>query len=100
DVGFTGTVFNPGGTRATVHSINDNTTLAGWTAGAGYEWKPCCESNWSIKVEYMYYDFGSVDTFCCDDNVNHFNINNSDLTFHTVKVGFNYFFRPASAPLK
>ena len=31
---------------------------AGWTAGAGAEWM--FAANWSAKVEYLYYDLGSV----------------------------------------
>jgi outer membrane immunogenic protein len=35
-----------------------STTRAGWTAGAGGEWK--FNSNWSAKVEYLYVDLGTV----------------------------------------
>jgi outer membrane immunogenic protein len=35
-----------------------NNTLAGWTAGGGVEW--LFYPNWSLKVEYLYYDLGSV----------------------------------------
>jgi outer membrane immunogenic protein len=33
-------------------------TLVGWTAGGGVEWM--FHPNWSVKVEYLYYDLGSV----------------------------------------
>ena len=33
-------------------------TLAGWTAGGGVEW--LFYPNWSLKVEYLYYDLGHV----------------------------------------
>jgi outer membrane immunogenic protein len=33
-------------------------TLAGWTAGGGVEW--LFAPNWSLKVEYLYYDLGRV----------------------------------------
>ena len=33
-------------------------TLVGWTAGAGVEWM--FHPNWSARVEYLYYDLGSV----------------------------------------
>jgi len=33
-----------------------NQTLAGWTAGGGVEW--LFAPNWSLKVEYLYYDLG------------------------------------------
>jgi outer membrane immunogenic protein len=35
-----------------------NHWLAGWTAGGGLEW--LFAPNWSVKVEYLYYDLGSV----------------------------------------
>ena len=35
-----------------------NKTLAGWTAGGGVEW--LISPNWSLKVEYLYYDLGRV----------------------------------------
>jgi outer membrane immunogenic protein len=33
-------------------------TLAGWTAGGGLEW--LFSPNWSLKVEYLFYDLGHV----------------------------------------
>ena len=33
-------------------------TRAGWTAGGNFEWM--VHSNWSAKIEYLYYDLGSV----------------------------------------
>jgi outer membrane immunogenic protein len=33
-------------------------TRAGWTAGAGFEWK--FFPSWSAKLEYLHYDLGSV----------------------------------------
>ncbi|MBI1201975.1 MAG: outer membrane beta-barrel protein [Rhodopseudomonas sp.] len=32
--------------------------LAGWTLGGGFEWM--LPANWSAKVEYLYYDLGTV----------------------------------------
>ncbi|MGD9632807.1 MAG: outer membrane protein [Pirellulales bacterium] len=37
---------------------NYSDTRVGWTAGAGLEWM--FWPNWSTKVEYLYYDLGSV----------------------------------------
>jgi outer membrane immunogenic protein len=37
---------------------NFDKTLAGWTAGGGVEW--LFYPNWSLKVEYLYYDLGHV----------------------------------------
>jgi outer membrane immunogenic protein len=43
--------FFPGASSGTF-----NNTLAGWTAGGGVEW--LFLPNWSLKVEYLYYDLG------------------------------------------
>jgi hypothetical protein len=56
--------------------------------------------NWSLKIEYLHFDFGNLDEHCCNDHVNNFKLFNNDLTVDTVKLGFNYFFHPAPAPLK
>jgi outer membrane immunogenic protein len=51
---FPGNCLGPGG--ATFGSTSN--TLFGWTAGVGGEWM--FAPNWSAKVEYLYYDLGSV----------------------------------------
>jgi outer membrane immunogenic protein len=38
-----------------------NETRVGWTAGGGLEWM--FMPNWSLKVEYLYYDLGTVTWF-------------------------------------
>ncbi len=38
--------------------MNYSNTQVGWTAGGGLEWM--FWPNWSAKVEYLYYDLGSV----------------------------------------
>jgi len=39
-------------------SGNISTTRVGWTAGGGVEWM--LGQNWSAKLEYLYYDLGTV----------------------------------------
>ncbi len=39
-------------------AVNYSNTQVGWTAGGGLEWM--FWPNWSAKVEYLYYDLGSV----------------------------------------
>jgi len=58
-------------------------TRIGWTLGAGYEY--AITSNWTVKAEYSYYNFGTrtlgpiyVGTLRSDG--------------HTVKLGVNYLF--------
>jgi len=43
-------------TNTVAGSIADN--RAGYTVGAGAEWKPA--QKWSVKAEYLYYDLGSA----------------------------------------
>ena len=88
---------------------NNNNTLTGWTVGGGVEWK--VSPAWSIKVEYLHFDFSNFNNNCCNDPMyqaalaagySYNNLNNhSDLQVDTVKLGFNYFWNPAPpAPLK
>jgi len=58
----------------------DNTHL-GWTLGAGAEWM--VQPNWSVKLEYLYTDYGSETYFGVP----------VDAQVSTVKLGLNYFFR-------
>ncbi len=39
-------------------AVNFSNTQVGWTAGGGLEWM--FMPNWSAKVEYLYYDLGTV----------------------------------------
>ncbi|MEK4034732.1 outer membrane beta-barrel protein [Methylocystis sp. IM3] len=43
---------------ASFGSVNFSNTQVGWTAGGGLEWM--FMPNWSAKVEYLYYDLGTV----------------------------------------
>lgn len=42
------------------HSVMSR-TLVGWTAGAGVEWM--FASNWSAKLDYLYYDLGRMQMY-------------------------------------
>ncbi|PWB82664.1 MAG: porin family protein [Methylocystaceae bacterium] len=79
-------------------------TRVGWTAGGGLEW--LFLPNWSAKVEYLYYDLGSVTTNFAFPQVD----NSSGLSAsfggqsttrfngHIVRAGVNYHFNLFSAP--
>jgi opacity protein-like surface antigen len=97
DVNISGTFTDATGV-ATGFSRDSNTTLAGFTVGGGFE--HLLNPNWSMKLEYMFYEFGAPDTRCCNDGLNNFRITNNDLTVHTFKLGFNYFFHSTPVPLK
>jgi outer membrane immunogenic protein len=63
----------------------DKKTQMGWTAGAGVEY--ALWSNWSVKGEYLYMDFGKLgcDTACGAGN-------NVAYTTHMIRLGANYRF--------
>jgi outer membrane immunogenic protein len=44
-------------TDGTTYAGSASTTRTGWTAGGGVEWNVA--TNWSLKLEYLYLDFGS-----------------------------------------
>lgn len=50
---YSGNTFGPA-----FGAANFSNTQVGWTAGGGLEWM--FWPNWSAKVEYLYYDLGSV----------------------------------------
>lgn len=68
----------------------NNNNGSGWTLGAGLEYM--FAPNWSAKVEYQYYNFGS-DTLLAPLAVPPFVAGvNVDNDVHTVKLGVNYRF--------
>jgi outer membrane immunogenic protein len=101
-------VTTPDGTTTIrgVDGISQDNILPGWTAGGGIEY--LFSQNWSVKVEYLHFDFSQGSERCCNDGIlngsgiamNDFRLNR-DLTFETVKVGINYIFnQPPPLPLK
>ncbi len=50
---YAGTFMSP-----SFGGVNFSNTQVGWTAGGGLEWM--FMPNWSAKVEYLYYDLGSI----------------------------------------
>lgn len=60
-------------------------TDTGWVAGAGVEY--AFSPRWSVKAEYMYYDFGSS-SYEVDGGLDV----DVDQRFHTGKIGVNFKF--------
>jgi outer membrane immunogenic protein len=81
-VQFTGTPF----------AYNASQTHVGWTVGAGVEW--AFLNNWSAKLEYDFYDFGSRQYGFVDSTGNFPQVVpvSIDQTIQTVKFGVNYRF--------
>jgi outer membrane immunogenic protein len=85
--------------------VNFSNTQVGWTAGGGIEWMFL--PNWSAKVEYLYYDLGTV--------TQNFALSSSDTAFNgtmlfggqararvngnIVRAGVNYHFNWGAAPV-
>jgi outer membrane immunogenic protein len=68
-------------------------TFTGWTLGGGLEYQ--INPNWSVKAEYLYFDFDNSNFSCC---VSVSRLDNS-FTVNTVKIGFNYIFHSLRSPL-
>jgi outer membrane immunogenic protein len=49
-----------GATGSVTGASSNNVSKLGWTAGAGIEW--ALIRNWTAKVEYLYVNFGSINT--------------------------------------
>lgn len=62
----------------------------GWTVGGGAEY--AFTNNWSIKSEYLYTDLGSEEILGGDITESISGSLDSDVAFHTVRVGLNYKF--------
>ena len=68
-------------------------TRSGWTVGGGLEW--AFADNWSAKLEYQFYDFGTKDlAFFSSDFVGGptTSVKSVKQQIHTVKLGLNYRF--------
>jgi len=70
---------------ATPGTTSGSATFDGWTAGAGVEWM--FVRNWSAKLEYQHFDFGSHQE---TDNAG--GIFNNSTKADLVKIGLNYHF--------
>jgi len=73
-------------------------TRFGWTAGAGVEW--AFWPNWSIKLEYDYYGFGTRSVTFIDSITGTVGPLDIRQNIQTVKLGVNlHVFGPTAAPL-
>lgn len=76
-------------------------TRVGWTAGGGLEWM--FWPNWSAKVEYLYYDLGTVrsSAVVVAPALDWGYVANTRTRFdgHVVRAGVNYHFNWGTAPV-
>ena len=73
----------PGGVINTTDLSQVRETRWGWTVGTGFEY--AIATNWTVKSEYLYMDFGRTRSTNLDGDV--FDHKNQ---LHTWKVGLNY----------
>lgn len=67
-------------------SVSSKKTRTGWTVGAGIEKLIWC--NWSVKLEYLYYDLGRAH-ISAPASTSRLNFRTH---IHTLKAGINYHF--------
>jgi len=76
-------------------------TRVGWTVGGGAEWMFL--QNWSAKVEYLYYDLGTIrhSGVLAIPGVIAYGVTQTSHHFdgHVVRAGVNYHFNWGSAPV-
>jgi outer membrane immunogenic protein len=89
-VGEIDSTYTGGLVGGPVGAINPNTTRAGWVVGGGGEGR-LGHTNWTLKLEYLYMDFGSVSGTVGSAGapvITPFGINNSDqIHFITTTTG-------------
>jgi outer membrane immunogenic protein len=102
-------VIGPSAGIATIWGTSSSfsSTKVGWTAGGGAEWMFL--PNWSAKIEYLYYDLGTVssnnllvDAFVPPAATAFFtNLTKTTTRFNgnVVRVGLNYHFNWGGAPV-
>jgi outer membrane immunogenic protein len=80
-----------GATSARYQGAGSETNL-GWTIGGGAE--VAFAGNWSVKLEYLYYDLGTVTVAGIRTPALPalFTVNDQDVNGHIVRFGFNYRF--------
>ncbi len=91
-----GTVAGPAVT--TTSSQSHDVTLDGWTVGGGVEYM--LSPNWTMKIEYLHFDFNNAsDTWVLDAN-NTWHLTGSNMNVDSVKLGVNYLLNHGYSPLK
>lgn len=85
---------NTGNCLRHLDQSNKTDVYTGWTVGGGLEY--LIAPNWSLKVEYQHFDFGT-EQVAFNNNGDRWDNN---LTVDTVKAGVNYHLRSSYEPLK
>jgi outer membrane immunogenic protein len=83
-------VAPPAGCGTGTLSMHGSETMFGWAAGAGVEW--ALDPRWTVKGEYLFFDFGSIDTAGPSNAPGEFYRQSIDVQTHTLRIGVNYRF--------
>lgn len=83
-------VAPPVGCGTGLLTMRGSETMLGWSLGGGAEW--AFDPRWSVKAEYQYFDFGSIDTAGVSNIPGEFYRQSIDVTAHSVRFGVNYRF--------
>ncbi|MDD1749891.1 MAG: outer membrane beta-barrel protein [Methanothrix sp.] len=81
---------NAAGCGTTTLTMKGNKALAGWSAGGGIEW--LFRPRWSARVEYVHYDFGSMDIAGPSSVAGERYRQSIDPNAHAVRIGLSYRF--------
>lgn len=93
-----GSISNSNQTSIATSSGYRTNTLAGWSAGGGFEW--LIAPSWSVKSEAIYYSLGSLSTvsspliLASTDGILSSNLVNTQASYQGIiaRVGLNYHF--------
>ena len=72
-------------------------TRFGWTAGVGIEW--ALWNDWSLKLEYDYYGFGTRSVTFIDNVTGNVGPENVNQNIQVIKLGLNFHVFAGSAPV-
>ena len=72
-------------------------TRFGWTAGVGIEW--ALWNDWSLKLEYDYYGFGTRSVTFIDNVTGNIGPENVNQNIQVIKLGLNFHVFAGSAPV-
>ena len=70
------------------YDLEGSENRIGWTAGVGIEW--AIWNDWSVRLEYDYYGFGSRSVTLIDATTGNIGPENINQTIQTVKLGLNF----------
>ena len=87
-VGFVNDRYNVPGDIREPYDFDGSETALGWTAGVGVEW--AVSDDWSVKLEYDYYGFGTRNVTFIDQVTQFSGSGEHQANIQTIKLGLNF----------